>query len=404
MNYEVIVVGAGPAGSTAAKFLSEMGVKVLLLDKNKFPRDKPCGGGIPIRVLKRFKYIEEKGLIDSYSYGGFAYFSSSKHRVTLQRNEPIYATIIRKVFDYNLVKLAIKSGATFIDGKMVKDVKIYEDRATIILDGGSEIESQIIIGADGIWSIIAKKTGLGQHGKMVGMCLYKEYPMCSRLLDEYFTKKRLGFMHHRVQGINGFGWVIPKKEHLNIGIGEIRNLRFVSVKKTNLKEVFNKYVNDLKEDKIIPLDFKLDRANGAVVPACPLKRTYSDRIILCGDAAGLANPSTGAGIEYAMVSGKIAAEVISEALKTGKTNARFLSKYESIWKKDFGKDIKIFLQIQKHWGKQTERIINLIGRDKQLAEMAFDIILGNSSIYTCKLRVIRRLLYLYFWDIFQRVT
>lgn len=235
------------------------------------------------------------------------------------------------------------------------------------------------------------------------MCLYKEYPMSSKLLDEYFTKKRLGYMYHRVLGLNGFGQFIPKKEHLNIGIGEIRNLTKVSQEKTNLKEVFNRYINDLKEDKIIPLDFEIGRANGAVVPACPLDRTYSDRIILCGDAAGLANPSTGAGIEYAMVSGKIAAEVIFEALKTSKTNARFLSKYESIWKMDFGKDIKIFLQIQKRWGKQTERLIKLIGRDKQLAEMAFDIIIGNSRIHTCKLKVIRRLFYIYIQDILQRI-
>ena len=69
MNYEVAIIGAGPAGSTAAKFLSEKGVKVILIDKVKFPRDKPCGGGIPVRVLKKFKYLEEYDLIESYSYG-----------------------------------------------------------------------------------------------------------------------------------------------------------------------------------------------------------------------------------------------------------------------------------------------------------------------------------------------
>lgn len=403
MKYEVIVVGAGPAGSTAAKFLSEKGIKVLLIDKNKFPRDKPCGGGIPIRVINRFKYIEENGLIDSYSCGGYAYFSSSKHKVTLQRNKPIYATILRKVFDYDLVKLAIKSGAAFADGKRVKDVKIHKDKVAIMLDDGTEIESQIVIGADGIWSTIAKKTGLGQHSKIVGMCLYNEYLMNSKLLDEYFTEKRLGYMHHRVLGINGFGWVIPKKEHLNIGIGEIRNLTKVSQEKTNLKEIYTRYINDLKKNKFIPLDFPIDKPKGAVVPAYPLDRTYSNRIILCGDAAGLANPSTGAGIEYAMISGKIAAGVISEALEKGNTNARFLSRYESLWKKEFGKDIKIFLQIQKRWGKQTERLIKLIGRDKQLTEMAFDIILGNSRIHTCTLRFIRRLFYSYIQDIYQRI-
>jgi len=401
MKYDVIVVGAGPAGSTAAKFLCEKGLKVLLIDKSKFPRDKSCGGGIAIRVIKKFSYIEENGLIDSYSYGGFAYFSYTENKVTLQRNEPIYAAIIRKDFDYGLVKLAIKSGTTFIDRKMVKDVKIFKDRAMIILDDGTEFESEIIIGADGVWSIVAKKTGLGQHGKKVGMCLFKEYPMNSKLLDEFFTEKRFGIMHHRVQGINGFGWVIPKKEHLNIGIGEIKSLIKPSKEKINLKEIYNKYIDDLKKNKLIPQKLQIGKVKGAVVPAYPLKKTYSDRIILCGDAAGLVNPSTGAGIEYAMISGKIAAEVVYEALKIGNKNANFLSKFQKIWKKDFGKDIKFFLRIQKRWEKRTNRIIKLISRDKQLSEIALDILVGNTTIHNHKLKIAKRVISLYIRDLFH---
>ena len=105
MKYEVVVVGAGPAGSTAAKFLSEKGVKVLLVDKSKFPRDKPCGGGLPARVLKRFEYI--KDLIDSYSYGSYAYSPSLKFKMEFQQNDPFVAMILRNKFDYGLVKLAL---------------------------------------------------------------------------------------------------------------------------------------------------------------------------------------------------------------------------------------------------------------------------------------------------------
>ena len=69
IKYNVIIVGAGPAGSTAAKFLSEKGYKILLLDKKKFPRDKPCAGGLTLRVLNRFPYLKEFDFIESYSYG-----------------------------------------------------------------------------------------------------------------------------------------------------------------------------------------------------------------------------------------------------------------------------------------------------------------------------------------------
>ena len=67
---DVCIIGAGPAGSTAAKFLSEKGLRVILIDKDKFPRDKPCGGGLAVRALKRFNYIEDENLIESISYGG----------------------------------------------------------------------------------------------------------------------------------------------------------------------------------------------------------------------------------------------------------------------------------------------------------------------------------------------
>ena len=106
MKFDVTVVGAGPAGSTTAKFLAEKGVKVLLIDKDRFPRDKPCGGGIPLRTLKRFRYLkEEDDLIDSYSYGGYAYSPSLKYRVELQKNEPPLAMVIRKKFDHGFIVL-----------------------------------------------------------------------------------------------------------------------------------------------------------------------------------------------------------------------------------------------------------------------------------------------------------
>lgn len=80
---------------------------------------------------------------------------------------------------------------------------------------------------------------------------------------------------------------------------------------------------------------------GAALPLEPLPKTYTNRVILCGDAAGLIDPATGEGIDYAMSSGKIAAKVIIDALEKNDMSAKFLSKYEIIWKKDFGKDIKI---------------------------------------------------------------
>ena len=132
MDYEVVIVGAGPAGSTTAKYLSERGISVALIDKDKFPRTKACGGGVPVRLLKDFSYIED--LIDSYSYTGWVYSSSSKSKVQLQRKNPTIAMVVREKFDHDLVKLAVARGTTFVDGKTVADIAISKDKTTVFLD------------------------------------------------------------------------------------------------------------------------------------------------------------------------------------------------------------------------------------------------------------------------------
>jgi len=400
--YDATIVGAGPAGSTAAKFLSEKGYKVLLLDKERFPRDKPCAGGLTFKVLSRFPYIEQEGLIENYTYSGIAYSPSLKYKLTVGKDEPISAMVLRKKFDYGLVKIAIASGTTFIDRKRVENIKIFNDKARIYLNDNSYFESQFVIGADGIWSTIAKKTGLSQKCIDFGMCVFQEYPITSESLDRCIGEKRSCHIHLGVEDIFGYGWVFPKKNHVSIGICELKSKVNRSKCKTNLKEVYRIYFNLLKENKILPNDLKIGRLKGGALPLCPLKKTYLDRVLLCGDAGGFINPVSGEGIYYAMSSGKIAAGVIANALDTGKTDEKFLSQYQKIWKKDFGKDIKMFLISSKKKLKINEKFLKIINNDKKISDMILGILYGNYSIHKIKWKLISRFLYAYFKDLFIR--
>lgn len=394
MKYDVTIVGAGPAGSTAAKFLSEKGFKVILIDKSKFPRDKPCGGGLPVRVLKRFKYVKDDKFIESYSYGGFTYSPSLKYKVEFQNNEPIAAMTLRKKFDFELAKLAVDNGAVFNDGKAVIDVKILKDTAKIVLDDGNVIDSEIVVGADGVWSIVAKKSGLRQKGNRVGICVFQEYEVDEETLDRFFGENRLCHIHARFQNILGYGWVFPKKEHLNIGIGEIILGQNRSEIKTNLLKVYKEYIKTLQKTKIIPENLKEKQCKGGALPVAPFDKTYADRVILVGDAGGFINALSGEGIYYAMSTGEIAAEVIAKALETGEPSEQFLSKYQVNWKKDIGKEIDFLYRLaKKQREKPKENIFKIASQDKILAELIIGIVAGNLSLQEYKWKLIRRYLY-----------
>lgn len=401
MKYDVVVVGAGPAGSTAAKFLSEKGIKTLLLDKEKFPRDKPCAGAIPMRILNRFKYIEEKNLIESYTYGTYLYLPTLKDRIEIQMEKPIHAMVLRKYFDNGLVNHAIECGTTFLDGKNATNIKLSKEKTKVFLNDDTSIESQLIIGADGIWSTVAKKYGMGKNHRNFGICIFQEAPIDNKLIDSYFTERRYAHLHVGFSGLNGYGWVFPKKNHINIGIVELKIQKEKSIPKKNLKEIYRNYIKNLKDNKIIPSELKLNKISSAPLPSCHFEKTYSSRMLLCGDAGGLINIG-GGGIEYAMTSGAIAANIATDALTEDNMTEKYLSKYESSWKSEFGKDIKLFSHFQKSFGEKAEQFIKLAYKDKYLTKIILQVLTGNLELQEYKGKIRRRILYLYLKNLFSK--
>jgi geranylgeranyl reductase family protein len=400
MKYDVIVVGAGPAGSTAAKYLTEQGIPVVLIDKAEFPREKPCGGGLPTRVQKRFPYI--KPFIDSISYGSITYSSSFRYKLDLIREKPLLMKVLRKDFDHGLVNLAVKAGTTFLAGKTVVDVSINQNKASVLLDDGQTIEAQAVIGCDGTQSVVADKTNLSKELETLCIALVQEQPLTPKQLDTYFTKKRLVHLFIKAQGIAGYGWMFPKKNCVNIGIGEFQSAIPKSKSKTPLKETYEAFIANLKEKRLLPEDFPVENLKGAILPIFPLENTYGDRVILCGDAAGFINPITGEGIYYAMASGQIAANVIADGLKAKDLRKQFLSRYQILWNDDFGKDLKLLGRFNKQWGTDSERIVRLLTRDKKFAQLLIGVIGGQISFSKYKSALIMRFIYASLKDLFSK--
>ncbi len=400
MNYDVVVVGAGPAGATAAKFLAEQNINVLLLDKSRFPREKPCGGMISIRTLKRFPYIP-KNLIASYSFGGGIHSSSLGSQVLVRHDEPVAAFVVRKDFDHGLVSCAKESGSAFLDGVAVTDIHRQKENISVILSDGTTVTSKLVIGADGVWSVVARKVGLGHHYPRIGRCLFQELPVDSDKLNEYFSEKKQFQLYVKFLGVDGFGWVIPKKDCVNIGIGEIQPTSSQQRSKPPLHEVYRRYLRFLIEEKRVPPVGTDGKLQGGSLPLTPLEITYGDRVLLCGDAAGQMNPLTGDGIHYAMSSGKYAAEVCALALHAGTTDASFLSQYQTMWKHDFGKEIRLFGRVLKLVLKKDhdEKYIRLLAKDPQIIKMMLTMANTQGRIEEYQWRILRRFIPLYMKDL-----
>lgn len=398
MRYDVAIVGAGPAGSTAAKVLAEKGISVLLLDKQTFPRDKPCGGGLPIRTVKRYKYIEENNLIDCYTHNICMHSTSLKYTVDIEKKEPLIAMVLRSTFDAGLVKIATQRGAQLQEGKTVVSMKTDEKDAHVLLQDGTTVDASFVIGADGMWSGISRQMGCPHDYNYAGVCVVEEYPVEKSVMDQLFGEGRCVHIHMNLLGLVGYGWVFPKKEHLNIGLGEFRHARRSNQQKVNLKTYYEKYLTLLKNSKIIPETIQPRALKGGIFPTLPVKKSYTQRTLVCGDAGGLTNPLTGEGIYYAMVSGEIAAHTIAHALENDLTQERALSVYQKEWMNDFGSDHKRFFRLSNGWRINNDNMIRIIGKDQKFVDIALSAILEPMKIKDIRFKIFRRLAYIYLKD------
>lgn len=400
MDYDVVVVGAGPAGATAAKFLAEQGTHVLLLDKNSFPRDKPCGGGLPVRVIKRYKYLEENKLIDSYSFEVNMHSDTLEHTIEIRKDEPIAAMVLRGRFDEGLIHLATKNGVVFHAGKSVKNIKPNEEKIQLTMDDGNVVESRYVVAADGMWSPIGRQLGVQQSQKNIGMCIVEEFPVDKMTLDQYFGEKRRIYLHLNFKEVTGYGWVFPKRDHINIGIGEFHQAIKSKKGKKNIKDVYNSYLKFLKETTLIPPTLQSRNPKGGVFPTSLIEPIALEKVLFCGDAAGMVNPLTGEGIYSAMISGEIAAKVIREALGSGWTDERLLSEYYKRWKNEIGDDHEWFFRWSKQWGRGKDTIMRLFGKNTELVDIAMKQVMTQESIRKYQWKLVRRFLSLYLKDLF----
>jgi geranylgeranyl reductase family protein len=292
-RFDAIVVGAGPAGSTAAYRLARAEARVLLLDKARFPRDKPCGGGLTLRAVRQLPEgldIEPvvEHVVDRMElrlrYG--ASFARGGSR-------PLILMTQRRRLDHHLAEQAAAAGADFRDGVKVSEPEVGAGGVSALVNG-RRVEADMLVGADGVNGITARTLELGA-GTVHGVA-FEGNVRYGPVSEEYY--KGLAAIELGVVP-GGYGWVFPKGDHVNVGVGGWES------EGPRLREYLREYCRRLGIDEAEVESLRGHRLplRGAGTPAA------RGRALLVGDAAGLVDPLSGDGMYEAFVSSRLAAEV-----------------------------------------------------------------------------------------------
>ncbi len=345
MQYDVIIVGAGPAGSTAGMALKDRGYKVLMIDKSIFPRDKFCGGGLSRRVIKRFPFLAESiHSIPLHDVQNVCIASPNGITAYEQRKEPIYFMIRRRDFDTMLLKRCRNNGIDVLEGQRVTRLIRKTDSIEVLVHTGQKFSGKLVIGADGVHSVIAKQSGLnpGWNADEIAIDFMEE----SSYQHFHLNERKTMYVFYGYNASDGYGYVFPKKDHVNIGIGFLKNFYQKSQQKPY--ETYKQFVGFLNKHGFVEGTPQRRNFHGFFLPlGGPLHKTFTDRVLLCGDAAGFVNAFTGEGIYYAMVSGEHAANTAMQALRYDNFRETVLSNYQKSWRGEIGQELKLSVKIQK---------------------------------------------------------
>jgi geranylgeranyl reductase family protein len=312
MIYDAAVVGAGPSGASAAFTLEKSGLNIVLIDKEKFPRPKPCAGVLPPRIFSEIEVPKE--VVEKPLYG-YRIFSPSG--LCVESKFPKPGIIVRREnFDsYLISRLKCEpKQMRIVSYEIEKDfVRLHNEKETFC--------AKVVVGCDGANSLfinVVQKDAVSDI-RLNDMALAMQYEIS--LSDGMIDEKIGNWFEVYYTLINGYGWISPIKGAVKVGVGGV-----TEDFKKNIKQILDDFIeteivaSKIKNGQVIKKEAHLIPMKG------PLSTLSADRLLLCGDAGGFVFPGTGEGIYYAIKSGRIAGSVLAQALKDGALNAEYLTK------------------------------------------------------------------------------
>ena len=342
--YDVIVLGAGPAGNIAAHRLSDDGHSVAVLDWRRDLGDKLCTGIVGRECVERYPPDRAHILREAQSASVIAP-SGKSHRIA--KDEPQAYIIDRVAFVASLARRASDAGAHYRVGEKVTGIQFSKtsvDVRTTSRSGEKKYTARVAIIASGFSSPLLRMAGLANGGRADHMLGCQAQVVAHHLEN---TEIYLG----ETIAPGSFGWLVPVS-------GSAALLGLVSRQKLNGH--MGAFLSTLQQKGKIGTVIKPPKQWG--IPLKALPRTFRNGAVVVGDAAGFAKPTTGGGIYYALMSGEIAAEVIHEAFVANDFSTRKLRKYEARWEAVFGRELRIGYYARLLYealdDDQVERLLN----------------------------------------------
>jgi geranylgeranyl reductase family protein len=402
----VIVVGAGPAGATAARALALAGIPVRLLDRAAFPRNKPCGGGISARTLRRFPYLgRELPRIVTHNVSRL-YLEGPDGQSAVVESDVTAALMIRRVeFDALLVALAVEAGAELITGADI--AQAHEDAACVRLTSrdGQLYEADVVIAADGVNSVVARRLGLnpGWAASTVALDMMEETPREQlRDIDPSALWVSFGYQPRSIPNLKseiinlksqrtaeGYAYIFPKRDHVNIGIGYVLS-HFRDAIDLAPYDVQRGFVERLRDRGLVCGESVRKNFTPALIPiGGRLRLPRRGRVLLAGDAGGFVNAVTAEGIYYAMVSGELAAR----AVQASRGVPTLAAQYSRACDDEIGAELQDSVRLQRFLFADRRRIARLIDgahREHKVAQLILDFVVGSCSYRELRRRILTR--------------
>lgn len=393
-QFDVIIVGAGPAGSFAAERLAHAGVSVALFDGRPEGEPKACGGGVTSKALKAWPHLLEAvgRTIDELDM----YSPSGKH-LHLKLDEP-FAVYSRIAFDTFLRERAREAGAHVFAGKVSgQGFKRSDDGWAIKTTSGEEFSGKYLIGADGANSAIAKKLA----GPLPPAEMEVAFGYRAPLPESSDAATVVAFLPKWV----GYAWAFPRIDHVSFGIATTQDafdhealdrllwdfmVSYYDVVQVGNVRAMRLWSRKSDEAQVKTLRPKAERYAARIPGLAPrtwdTRKACGDGWALLGDAAGFADPVTGEGIYYALKS----AELFAKAHLSGQPE-----EYESLWRADFGGDLKRASQMRRRfygnfWGAPfTDRMIDFARGHRGIRKVLGELVAGDQGYVGLKKKLAR---------------